>query len=66
VGGAAGLAGGIATLSLASRVAGTALSLRPGTALVSLAAAVVSGTLAGWYPARRAATIDVVSALRAD
>jgi putative ABC transport system permease protein len=65
-GGAAGLLAGAGVLALASRVAGVSLTLGAGTALVSLAAAVLSGVIAGWYPARRAAAIDVVAALRAE
>jgi len=64
LGGAIGLLGGAGVLTLASRVAGLQLSLGLPTAAISLAAAVLSGVVAGWYPARRAASIDVVSALR--
>lgn len=64
VGGAVGLLAGVAVLTLASRVSGLSLTLSAPTALVSLLAAVGSGALAGWYPARRAAAIDVVAALR--
>jgi putative ABC transport system permease protein len=64
LGGSVGLLIGAGTLSLASGVGGLTLSLDGGTALFSVAAAVLSGVAAGWYPARRAASIDVVAALR--
>lgn len=64
LGGALGLLVGAGVLSAASGIGGLSLSLGAGTALFSLAAAVVSGMAAGWYPARRAASIDVVAALR--
>lgn len=64
LGGTAGLLAGAGVLSLASRIAGIALAVSIPTATVSLAAAVLSGLAAGWYPARRAASIDVVEALR--
>ncbi len=64
IGGTVGLIAGSTVLALVSRVAGLSLQLSPTTAMVSIAAAVLSGVVAGWYPARRAASIDVVAALR--
>ena len=64
VGGAAGLAAAAALLSLASAALGIALTLEWPTMIGSLAAAGVSGVLAGWYPARYAAALDVINALR--
>lgn len=65
-GGLIGLAAGTALLAIASRASGLDLDLRWPTALGSLAAAAAAGAVAGWYPARRAASIDVVTALRAE
>lgn len=64
LGGAAGLLTGAGLLTMASRLSGVTLSVSVPTALVSLGAAILSGVAAGWYPARRAASIDVVAALR--
>lgn len=66
VGGTLGLLTGAGVLSIASGAAGLSLSLSAGTALFSLGAAVLSGVVAGWYPARRAASVDIVSALRSE
>lgn len=66
IGGAIGIAGGAGLLALAGSAFDLALTLRWPVALASLAAAGLSGAAAGWYPARRAASIDVVTALRAD
>ena len=63
-GGVAGLLAASVVLSIASRSVGVPLTLEWPTALGSLAAAAASGMLAGWYPARRAAALDVVAALR--
>ena len=65
-GGVVGLAVGAALLAIVSRAAGLELVLRWPTALGSLAAAAAAGAVAGWYPARRAASLDVVNALRAE
>jgi putative ABC transport system permease protein len=64
IGGTIGLLAGMTVLAIASRLTGTPLVLSAGTASVSLGAALFSGAAAGWYPARRAASIDVVAALR--
>jgi putative ABC transport system permease protein len=59
-----GLAGAATLLSIAAGPLGVELSLNWTTALGSMAAAVLSGIVAGWYPARRAAALDVIHALR--
>ncbi len=66
VGGGIGIALGGGLLTIAAHALSLDLSLRWPVALGSLAAAGLSGTAAGWYPARRAASIDIVTALRAD
>lgn len=63
-GGLIGLVAGSGALVVAARVSELPLHLSVPTATVSLSAAVLSGFAAGWYPARRAAAIDVVAALR--
>jgi putative ABC transport system permease protein len=63
-GAAIGLAGAAALVSIAAGPLGIDLSLDWVTALGSVAAAAVSGIVAGWYPARRAAALDVINALR--
>lgn len=63
-GGAAGLAAAAGALSLAAGSLGVPLVLEWPTTIGSLVAAGLSGGLAGWYPARRAAALDVINALR--
>jgi putative ABC transport system permease protein len=64
VGGAAGVLIATAVLAAAwSRVA-IPLALEWPTLGASFAAAAAAGVAAGWYPARRAATLDVITALR--
>jgi putative ABC transport system permease protein len=67
------LSGGLAGVVLVSlavrlvvRVSGVDLELRWSTAAWTLLAAGASGLVAGWYPARRATRVEVVTALRAD
>ena len=63
-GGAAGLAAAQALLALAAAASGLELPIRVSTAAWGLGAAAASGLVAGWYPARRAARIDVIAAIR--
>ena len=63
-GGLAGLAAAQLLLAAASGPLGTALAVRGGTAAWGLAAAAGSGLLAGWFPAARAARLDVIAAIR--
>jgi putative ABC transport system permease protein len=63
-GAAAGLAVAAILISIAAGPLGVDLSLDWTTALGSVAAAAASGIVAGWYPARRAAALDVINALR--
>ena len=64
VGGAAGVLIAAAVVAAASGRVGVPLALEWPTLAGSLAAAGVAGVAAGWYPARRAASLDVVAALR--
>jgi putative ABC transport system permease protein len=63
-GGVTGVMIAAGILSLASSGIGVQLALEWSTLLGSLAAAGLSGIAAGWYPARRAAALDVITALR--
>jgi putative ABC transport system permease protein len=65
-GGALGLAGAWAVVTIAAGVSGVPLAVSAATAFASLASAAASGIVAGWYPARRAASIDIIAAIRQD
>ena len=65
LGGLAGVAIVYAAVLVASG-AGLDLRLSPTTVAWSLIAAMASGLVAGWFPARRATRIDVVEALRTE
>jgi putative ABC transport system permease protein len=66
VGGAAGLLAVAGIAAAARAAAGAPLRVGPSTVLWSVAAAGIAGILAGLYPARRAAGIDVIAAVRAE
>jgi putative ABC transport system permease protein len=63
-GGVAGVLAAAGVMAAASRSLGIPLGLEWPTAIGSLVAAAASGIAAGWYPARRAAALDVIAALR--
>ena len=66
VGGAAGLLAALGLVAAARSAAQAELPLAVSTAAWSVAGAGLAGVLAGLYPARRAARIDVISAVRAE
>jgi putative ABC transport system permease protein len=63
-GGLVGLAAAAGLLWLAAGVLAVPLALEWPAMLGSLAAAGMSGIAAGWYPARRAAALNIIGALR--
>jgi len=65
-GGAIGLLLVLAITPLAADAAGISLHVRWSTMAWSLAASGLSGLAAGWYPARRAVRVDVISAIRTE
>ena len=65
-GGAAGLLAVYGLLAAVQASAGLPLALTPATVLWSVGGAGLSGILAGLYPARRAAGIDIIAAVRAE
>jgi putative ABC transport system permease protein len=64
VGGAAGVLSAVAALQAAAGLGGLPLEVTLPVAVASVAAAAVSGILSGVYPARRAARLNVIAALR--
>ena len=65
-GGAVGLTLAHLVIRAASVPLGLPLTIRLPVALGSLIAAALAGIVAGWYPARRAVSSDVIAALRQD
>lgn len=64
LGGVAGLVAGILVAMLAGRIAGLRVGLAPAIPAVALATALAVGILSGLYPARQAAGMDPVDAMR--
>ncbi|MGD9903199.1 MAG: ABC transporter permease [Vicinamibacterales bacterium] len=65
-GGTVGAVAAGATVTVLSAALGIPIGIRASTVALALGAAAASGIVAGWYPARRATRIDVITALRAD
>ncbi len=65
-GGAAGVAASVAGSFALGRVLGWALSIPPQAILLALLFSVAVGVFFGFYPARRAARLDPIAALRRD
>lgn len=66
VGGAVGVLVASALVGLLASALGVPVGVGLPTLVVALTAAGLSGVVAGWYPARRATRLDVISALRAE
>lgn len=66
LGGAIGLTGGAAVARVISIVAGVSLEVTLPYIVLAVVVSGGVGILSGWYPARRAARMDPIQALRAD
>lgn len=66
VGGAVGVAVAAALVQLLASALGVPIGVSVTTLVVAISAAGLSGILAGWYPARRATRLDVITALRTE
>lgn len=65
-GGAIGVAAGAVLAFLISAIAGATLAITTPYVVISIFVSSVVGIVSGWYPARRAANLDPVEALRAE
>jgi putative ABC transport system permease protein len=66
VGGAVGVAVAATLVQLLASALGVPIGVSLATLTVAISAAGLSGILAGWYPARRATRLDVITALRTE
>ena len=65
-GGAIGVASGALLALLISAISGATLAITAPYVIISIFVSSVVGIVSGWYPARRAANLDPVEALRAE
>jgi putative ABC transport system permease protein len=65
-GGAIGVASGALLALLISKISGATLAITAPYVIISIFVSSVVGIVSGWYPARRAAGLDPVEALRAE
>lgn len=66
VGGLVGAAVASGLVAILSSSLGVPIAVRTGTVVLGVSASALSGVLAGWYPARRATRLDVITALRTE
>ncbi|MEP7116852.1 MAG: ABC transporter permease [Acidobacteriota bacterium] len=66
IGGVAGAAAAAGLVAVLSSSLGVPVAVRGTTVALGVTAAALSGILAGWYPARRATRLDVITALRTE
>jgi putative ABC transport system permease protein len=64
LGGALGVAAGYGGSAVVRSVTGWATAITPVTVILALGFSAAVGTFFGWWPARRAARLDVITALR--
>lgn len=66
LGGTVGTAAAVGIVTTLARAFDLPLAVETSTIVLALAASALSGLVAGWYPARRAVRLDVITAMRAE